>query len=143
MGDNPVPRVVEGLQGLLFEIDEAEIVVQEADDPNAVGIQMLMQWQTRPREARIGNPRFPPREQSLEHQLGLNRLEGGGRGFESVFLHRRVCPTSAFHGCSRKDPAFVYCPRSRSDIQADLRNVRERTAWPLRHSADLRYKRMA
>jgi hypothetical protein len=29
-------RVVEGLQGFLFEIDEAEIVVQEADDPNAV-----------------------------------------------------------------------------------------------------------
>jgi len=24
------------LQGFLFEIDEAEIVVQEADDPNAV-----------------------------------------------------------------------------------------------------------
>jgi hypothetical protein len=28
MGDNPVPKgVVEGLQGFLFEIDEAEIVV--------------------------------------------------------------------------------------------------------------------
>ena len=33
MGDNPVPK---GLQGFLFEIDEAEIVVHEADDPNTV-----------------------------------------------------------------------------------------------------------
>src|SRR5271166_3259239 len=28
-------RVVEGLQGLLLEVDEAEIVAHEADDPNA------------------------------------------------------------------------------------------------------------
>ena len=28
-------RVVEGLQGFLFEIDEAKIVVHKADDPNA------------------------------------------------------------------------------------------------------------
>ena len=33
MGDNPVPG---GLQGFLLEIDETEIVVHEADDPNAV-----------------------------------------------------------------------------------------------------------
>ena len=31
----PLPPV-EGLQGFLFEIDEAEIVVHEADDPNTV-----------------------------------------------------------------------------------------------------------
>jgi hypothetical protein len=37
MGDNPVPKgVVEGLQDFLSEIDEAEIVVHEADDPNTV-----------------------------------------------------------------------------------------------------------
>ena len=39
--------------------------------------------------------------------------------FESLSIHRRICLTSAFHGCRRKDPALVYCPRSRSDIQAD------------------------
>jgi hypothetical protein len=33
MGDNPVPKE---LQGFLFEIDEAGIVVREADDANAV-----------------------------------------------------------------------------------------------------------
>src|SRR5438132_10517221 len=27
--------------------------------------------------------------------------------FESLFLHRRVCLTSTFHGCRRKDPAFA------------------------------------
>jgi hypothetical protein len=37
MGEQPCAEgVVEGLQGFLFEIDEAEIVVHEADDPNTV-----------------------------------------------------------------------------------------------------------
>jgi len=36
-GLQPGPeRVVCGLQGLLLQIDEAEIVAHEADDPNAV-----------------------------------------------------------------------------------------------------------
>ena len=29
-------RVVEGLQGFLLQIDEAEIVAHEADEPNAI-----------------------------------------------------------------------------------------------------------
>ena len=37
MGDNPrAEGVVEGLQGFLFQIDVSEIVVHEADEPNAV-----------------------------------------------------------------------------------------------------------
>jgi hypothetical protein len=36
MGDNLGPNgVVEWLQGFLLQIDEAEIVAHEADDPNA------------------------------------------------------------------------------------------------------------
>jgi hypothetical protein len=34
MGDNPVPKGLS--RGFLFEIDEAEIVVHEADDPNTI-----------------------------------------------------------------------------------------------------------
>jgi hypothetical protein len=33
---NETERVVEGLQGLLLEIDIAEIVVHKADQPNAI-----------------------------------------------------------------------------------------------------------
>ena len=37
MGNNLVPNgLSRGCKDLLFEIDEAEIVVHEADDPNAV-----------------------------------------------------------------------------------------------------------
>ena len=37
MGRPPFAEgVAEGLQGFLFEIDEAETLVQEAHDPNAV-----------------------------------------------------------------------------------------------------------
>jgi len=42
MGEQPCAEgVVEGLQGFLFEIDEAEIVVHEADDPNTVDAEAL------------------------------------------------------------------------------------------------------
>jgi hypothetical protein len=88
----------------------------------------------------VEQERFEP---LVPREFDRRILRERDQGFESLSLHRRVCLTSAFHGCSRKDPAFVYGPRSRSDIQADLRNVRERTAWPLRHRADLSYKRMA
>jgi hypothetical protein len=37
MGDNLVPNgVVEGLQGFLLQIEVSQIVVHEADEPNAV-----------------------------------------------------------------------------------------------------------
>ena len=35
------------------------------------------------------------------------RLEGGDQEFESGFLRRPVCLTSAFHAYRRKDPAFA------------------------------------
>ena len=41
-----------------------------------------------------------------EQWLGLNRLRRD-RGFESSFLRRPVCLTSAFHAYRRKDPAFA------------------------------------
>jgi hypothetical protein len=36
MGDNRGEWVVEGLRGLLLQIDGAQIVVHEGDEPNAV-----------------------------------------------------------------------------------------------------------
>ena len=37
MGDGPrAERVVEGLQGLLLQVEVSEIVMHEADEPNAV-----------------------------------------------------------------------------------------------------------
>ncbi len=38
---------------------------------------------------------------------GVGSCEGGDRGFESPFLRRPVCLTSAFHAYRRKDPAFA------------------------------------
>ena len=37
MGDNPrAERIVEGLQGLLLQVDIAQIIIHEADEPNAL-----------------------------------------------------------------------------------------------------------
>jgi hypothetical protein len=36
MGDNLVPRVVEGRQGFLLQVEISEIIMHEADEPNAV-----------------------------------------------------------------------------------------------------------
>jgi hypothetical protein len=37
MGDNLVPNgVVEGLQGFLLQVEVSQIIVHEADEPNAV-----------------------------------------------------------------------------------------------------------
>src|SRR5262249_46878251 len=37
MGDNPrAERIVEGLQGLLLQVDIAQVIIHEADKPNAL-----------------------------------------------------------------------------------------------------------
>jgi hypothetical protein len=37
MGDNPrAEGIVEGLQGLLLQVDIAKIIIHEADEPNAL-----------------------------------------------------------------------------------------------------------